>query len=92
MTKIIFNVTDKSVYVDCLQHADNHDVCTIISTLMNVLTAECMRQGKSPAAYEPGHVLIDATFDDISAIEVFNAVYQVLSVVADEHPEHVRLY
>lgn len=92
MTKILMNIKPDSVYMDCINHANNHDVCTIISTLCNVCVAECIRNGISPKIYEDGHVLIDAVFADKKASEVFEAVALTLSQVAEEHPTYVRIY
>lgn len=92
MTKVMCNIRPNSVYFDCLNHAEDHDVCTIISTLCNVAVAECIRNGIAPKVYEPGHVLIDATFTDKGAAEVFESVMLVMSQVEENNPKHVRVY
>lgn len=92
MTKVIFNIKPDMAYFDCLQHSEDHDVCTIVSTLCNVLVAECMRSGVAPKVYAPGHVCISAEKVDAKCIEVFEAVHTVFAQVEEQHSENVKLY
>lgn len=92
MTKLVINLKGNSAYVDCLKHSDNHDVCTIVSSLMNVLVTECIREGVRPKIYEPGHVLIDAEFDSDRPLEVFKAVSETFKQVEAQHKEYLKIY
>ena len=92
MTKVMINIDDISgIFFDCINHADDHDACTIMSTLCNVLVAECFRQGKEPTIYNKGHVRIDLPYSD-EAFEVFAAVEEAMKQAAKQHPDHIKIY
>lgn len=93
MTKVIMNIDKQSnIMFDCMNHADDHDVCTIISTLCNVLVEECFAIGNEPTVYNPGHVRIDITEAPYPAIEVFRAVGKQIQRVSIQNPDHVKIY
>lgn len=94
MTKIILTITAnrKDIFFDCLNHTGDHDVCTIISTLCNVLVAECLRLNTKPTIYEEGHVRIDLEYASAPTIEVFRAVEEVFKGVERNHPDIVKVY
>lgn len=92
MTKVMINIDDISgIFFDCQMHSGDHDACTIISTLCNVLVEECFRQDREPTIYNPGHVRIDMPYSD-AAYEVFAAVEEVMQQAARQHPEHIKIY
>lgn len=93
MTKAMLHIDPKEgIYFDCLNHAGDYDVCTIVSTLCNVLVASCLRRNIEPRTYESGHVTLDINRAEKSLTEVFNAVWDVFKQVAEQHPDCVELY
>lgn len=94
MTKIMLRISENrhDIYFDCLNHAGDHDVCTIISTLCNVLVAECIRLGSKPSVYEEGHVHIDIEYATPQTVEVFKAVEMVFKEIEKNHPDIVKIY
>lgn len=93
MTKVILNI-DKSgnIMFDCLNHADDHDACTIVSTLCNVLVEACFQAGSEPTVYNPGHVRIDLFDADFNTLEIFRIVHKVMQQAAEQHPDFIRIY
>lgn len=93
MTRLILNIDKKTnIYFDCENHAEDHDVCTIISTLCNVLVAEMIRIGLSPQIYQEGHVRIEIPEAGYLTAYLFQTVKTVFEEVAEQEPKHVRIY
>ena len=93
MTKVTLEIKDNGdIMYDCFNHAGDHDVCTIISTLSNVLCEASFRAGRDPTCYNKGHVRVDIPGADEPTIEVFRTVQHVMEQVALQHPDHVNLY
>ena len=76
MTTVKLNVSDKDICFECVNHADDHDACTIYSTLCNVLVSACIPYGIMPKVYEPGHVIIVVHEYTEKVLAVFQAVYR----------------
>lgn len=92
MTKVFIEIDEiKGIHYDCYNHADDHDACTIISSLSNVLVEACFRAGHEPTEYNPGHVRIVMPYSK-EAYEVFAAVEPVIRQAARQNPEHITLY
>lgn len=93
MTKVIMNIDPLSgvIMYDCMMHADDYDVCTIISTLTNVLVETATRLCHPPAVYESGHVRIDMPYSE-KAAWMFETVFAVIQQAAEQHPDHIRIY
>lgn len=92
MTNVIMYIDPKNgIMYDCLNHADDYDVCTIMSTLTNVLVEAAGRAGKEPTVYLPGHVRIDLP-PGTTAEETFRTVQAVIQQAAEQNPEHIRIY
>ena len=93
MTKVLMNADPMSgIFYDCLNHADDHDACTIISTLSNVLAQACFDADNEPTEYSKGHVRIDMPSADEKTLYVFKEVYEVIKIVAKQHPDHIKIY
>lgn len=93
MTKVMMNINKSGdIMFDCQNHADDHDVCTIMSTLSNVLVEATFMAGKEPTTYNPGHVRIDIYDADFSTLEIFRAVMGVIKQAAKQHPEFIKIY
>ena len=93
MTKVIMNIDEHSnIMFDCINHADDHDVCTIISTLCNVLVEECFAIDKEPTVYNAGHVRIDITEAPYPVVEVFRVVGRQFNRVAIQNPDYIKIY
>ena len=92
MTKVMMNIDEISgMYYECLEHSDDHDVCTIASTLSNVLVEQCFIEGHEPTIYNSGHVRIDMPFSQ-QAYAVFRAVEGVFHQLERQHPENIKIY
>lgn len=93
MTKTIFNYSSNGdIMFDCINHAEDHDACTIMSTLSNVLVEACIRAGSEPTIYNKGHVRIDLYKADSPTIETFKIVESVMRQAGEQHPDHIRVY
>ena len=92
MTKVMMNIDEISgMYYECIEHSDDHDVCTIISTLSNVIVEECFVEGHEPTIYNSGHVRVDMPYSK-EAYTVFRVVEGVMRQVARQHPENIKIY
>ena len=95
MTKVIFQFDkDGSLMFDCINHSGDHDVCTIVSTLCNVLVEACARFDSNfePTVYNEGHVRIDMNMTDDALRDTFHTVEGVMHHVMHQHPEHIKIY
>lgn len=93
MTKVMFHVDkDQSIMFDCQNHADDHDACTIASTLCNVLVEASFRADCEPTIYNPGHVRIDISKAQDDTLEIFETVMAVMEQAAKQHPDAIRIY
>lgn len=93
MTKVMLNADEfGGIFYDCMNHAGDHDACTVMSTLSNVLVEACFRAGCEPTTYNPGHVRIDMEQADYPTIEVFRTVGAVIEKFAKQYPNYVKVY
>jgi uncharacterized protein YsxB (DUF464 family) len=93
MTKVMFNIdSHNTIMFDCVNHAENYDVCTIVSTLCNVLVEAAARADCEPTIYNPGHVRIDITKAQDDTLEIFETVMAVMKQAAEQHPEFIKIY
>lgn len=93
MTKVMMNINKAGdIMYDCQNHADDHDACTIMSTLSNVLVEAAFMAGKEPTIYNPGHVRIDLYDAPYPTLETFRAVLGVIKQAVKQQPEHIKLY
>lgn len=94
MTKVMFEVHDYGLMFDCMNHADDHDVCTVVSTLCNVLVAGCKRfdHDFKPTEYGKGHVRIDLRMVDDIRLELFNSVMAVMEELSKQNPKYLKIY
>ena len=93
MTKIllIINAEEGIIHFECLDHSEDHDTCTIVSTLCNVLFAECERIGVAPKLNGPS-VKINITDPGSETIEVFQVVQKVLEECYKQNKRYMKLY
>ena len=93
MTKAILTIDESSnLMFDCQNHADDHDACTIMSTLSNVLVQRCFDIDSEPTVYSKAHVRIDIPNADKETQNIFNMVYKVMQQAADQQPDYIRIY
>jgi len=78
-----------NISFDCVNHAGDWDVCTMITAYCNVLVAECLRHDVYPTVYEAGHIHIDFEYASDSTKEVFLSVWDAIKATAEEYPEHI---
>lgn len=93
MTKIlmVINEEDKSIYCEMLEHSEDHDTCTIVSTLSNVLIAECLRIGVEPKLNGPSVKLILSECEE-KTMEVFRVVKDVLIEAEKQNKRYMKIY
>ena len=94
MTKVIMNFDeDGSIMFDCLNHSGDYDVCTIASTLTNVLVEAVFDIGREPTTYNPGHVRIDVPAMYAHKVrDTFRIVKKVFDRVQKQYPENIKIY
>ena len=93
MTNIVFNVdADKNIFFDALYHSGEHDTCTIVSSISNVLTAAALRAGHQPVIYEAGHVRIEIPEAKPETIEVFLAAEDCFRSLEKDRPQYVKIF
>jgi uncharacterized protein YsxB (DUF464 family) len=94
MTKAIADIDPlaRSIMVDCQNHAEDINVCTIISTLCNVMVEAAFKLDKEPTIYNPGHVRIDIEDADDKTLYLFETVWGVMRQAAEQHPDDIKLY
>lgn len=80
------------IMYDCINHAGDHDVCTIVSTLTNVLVEATFAIGYEPTTYDEGHVRLDIPDADFVTMELFRIVLKQLKEVANQHPDYLKIY
>lgn len=82
------------IFYDCENHAGDYDVCTIMSTLSNVLVAAALSEGVQPLEYDEdsGHVRIDIDYASAETVKVFDTVMEVIEQVAEQYPDYVKVY
>lgn len=93
MTKVIMDVDrQQNIMFDCQNHSDDYDVCTIVSTLCNVLVEAAFRADSEPTEYSPGHVRLDVPKAHADTLEIFETVMAVMRQAAKQHPDHIKIY
>ncbi len=93
MTKVMINVgKDGSFFFDCENHSEDHDVCTIASTLCNVVVAGCIEKGHKIDEYKPGHVHITGDECDKETSAILRTVLSVFEQVQEQNPESIKVY
>lgn len=93
MTKVMMNIDrQNNIMFDCVNHAEDHDACTIASTLCNVLVEASYRADCEPTIYDPGHVRLDIFKAQSDTLEIFETVMAVMKQAADQHPEFIKIY
>lgn len=94
MTKAIMDADSlsRNIMFDCQNHAGDHDACTIMATLCNVLVEASFRSGIAPTTYKPGHVRIDISGADDKTLAIFDTVYAVMKQAADQQPDYIKIY
>ena len=94
MTKVYLRMDDKNgILFDCINHAGDHDVCGIVTTLCNVLVIAADRAGYEPTTYTDGHVPIDVSHPSPDGLleEVFETVWEVFRQASKQYPEHLKI-
>lgn len=94
MTKAIMDADplQRTIMFDCTNHADDHDACTIMSTLCNVLVEATFMIGGEPTIYDKGHVRIDISNADDATLHLFGAVWNVMGQASNQMQDYIRLY
>lgn len=94
MTKAIMDTDplQRTIMFDCQNHAGDHDACTIMATLCNVLVEATFRAGKEPTLYNKGHVRIDINDASDSTLDLFETVYGVMKQAERQQPDYIKIY
>ena len=93
MTKAILTIDESSnLMFDCENHAGDHDACTIMATLCNVLVTRTLKLKREPTTYTPGHVRLDIPNADLETITIFQTVYETMEQAAKLQPEFIKIY
>ena len=94
MTKAIMDADplSRDIMFDCTNHAGDHDACTIMATLCNVLVEATFRMDSEPTIYEPGHVRIDISGADDETLYLFDTVWSVMKQAAKQQSDYIKIY
>lgn len=93
MTKIIFNVKENGeIFFDCENHSGDHDVCTIVSTLCNVLVRATEKADLVVDEYESGHVRIYIPQTKSCLREQFLTILDIFEELQTENPKYIKIY
>ena len=94
MTKVIISIADNggAFFFDCENHSDDHDVCTIASTLCNVIVSWCMERGYRIDDYKPGHVRITGDDCDKATDALLRTILRVFEQVQEQNPAFIKVY
>lgn len=90
MTTITLSYSWCSVYYECKNHAGDHDLCTIISTISNMIVS-ALPEGVMPDKYESGHVLIQRVMPERQLLEVVKTAEKVLRGLAEDNPKYILM-
>lgn len=93
MSKVIITIEgDGNIYFEVVNHSENYDVCTIVSTLCNVMI-KAMERHKFPVlTQEEGHVRIIVNHADDALVELTKTIRDTFYEVEDQHPYFVKVY
>jgi hypothetical protein len=94
MTKVIISMGEDggAFFFDCENHSGDHDVCTITSTLCNVVVARCQEKGYKIDEYREGHVRIAGNRCDEQTNAVLRSVLRVFEQVQEQNPGALKVY
>jgi len=94
MTKVIISMGEDggAFFFDCENHSKDHDVCTIASTLCNVVVARCLEKGYKIDDYKPGHVRIAGDHCDEQTNAVLRSVLYCFEEVQEQNPGLIKVY
>lgn len=85
MTTITISHSWFSAFMDVKGHAGDHDVCTAISTITNMVVA-ALPEGVEPDIYEEGHVMVKRDVAERRVIEVTAVAEKMFKELEEQHP------
>lgn len=91
MTQVTISIDRDTCYLDILEHAGNHDVCTIVSTVANVILMHYPNDFE-PEIWQPGHVRIMDCHANEETKAVFRAAKKTLQGLALQEPGYIVVY
>ena len=94
MTKVLLNVDgDNNIFFECIQHAGDHDVCTITSALCNYLctVADCYC-GVNARTYTEGHVQLDIEGANEGVVASFMGAMEAFNALQSLAPGAIKVY
>lgn len=83
---------DSALYFECVNHAGDHDVCTMVSTLCNTLVLRCDKRGYDVEKYDAGHVRINIERADTGTCIVARALLDQFLYMEQFYPDYVKVY
>ena len=94
MTKVIINTGEdgRSFFFDCENHSGDHDVCTVASTLCNVVVSRCQEKGYRIDDYRPGHVCAHGDHCDESTSAILRTVLHVFEELQEQNAGLIKIY
>ncbi len=94
MTKLIMDVRDddSALYFECIMHVGDHDICTMVSTLCNVLVLRCDQRDYDVDIYNEGHVRINIERADAGTCAVARALLDSFMYLEEMYPDYVKVY
>ncbi|MDO4486040.1 MAG: ribosomal-processing cysteine protease Prp [Bacillota bacterium] len=100
MTRVVLNYIRETgpLYFDCCGHSDYkndngyNDVCAEVSTLCSMLVRYVVNLGIEPPICKDGHVRIYIKCPCEKINEVFGAAMLEFRHLANNYPEHIKVY
>jgi len=91
MTRVTITIDKGICYLDCIEHSEDHDVCTIVSSVLNVILMS-YPDDYEPEIYEPGHVRIMDNNASEETKAVFKAAKRTLQALAMQEPKYIKVF
>lgn len=90
MTRVTISHRWPSVFVDVDGHAGDHDVCTIISTVCNMIVM-ALPENVEPEIYSDGRVRIIRDAAERKLIDVVMTAEDVFRELQDRYPDCIKV-
>lgn len=90
MTTVTINHSWFSAFLDVEGHAGDHDLCTIISTIANMVAAS-LPEGVEPDIYTDGRVMIKRDVAERRVIAVMEVAEMLFKELEEEFPDKIKV-
>lgn len=96
MTQMMMNIDAKgSIFFDCRDHAEDREICAMVSTICNMLIVACKRFDIEPKEISEGdiaHVCFDIPEAPEPLMLMFKSARDCFCELEDQFPFRVKVY